>query len=89
MDYLPTIYSCGDAYYLGKVLDAVAAVCGTDGGLAGAAAVGALIGVIIITFQTIIHLKGIYQYPSLVGVLGNLCIEFWYNNGCCYTKCLQ
>ena len=31
MDYLPTIYSCGDAYYLGKVLDAVAAVCGTDG----------------------------------------------------------
>lgn len=66
MDYLPTIYSCGDAYYLGKVLDAVAAVCGTDGGLAGAAAVGALIGVIIITFQTIIHLKGINIHHLLV-----------------------
>lgn len=66
MDYLPTIYSCGDAYYLGKVLDAVAAVCGTDGGLAGAAAVGALIGVIIITFQTVIHLKGINIHHLLV-----------------------
>lgn len=66
MDYLPTIYSCGDAYYLGKVLDAVAAVCGTDGGLAGAAAVSALIGVIIITFQTIIHLKGINIHHLLV-----------------------
>ena len=59
MDYLPTIYACGDAYYLGKVLDAVAMICGTNGGLVGATAVGALIGVIIIAFQTVIRLNGI------------------------------
>lgn len=95
MDYLPTIYACGDAYYLGKVLDAVAMICGTNGGLVGATAVGALIGVIIIAFQTVIRLNGINIHHILVcwviyvisfGTTTDVAIQSVYSDGTVVQK---
>lgn len=95
MDYLPTIYACGDAYYLGKVLDAVAMICGTNGGLVGATAVGALIGVIIIAFQTVIRLNGINIHHMLVcwviyvisfGTTTDVAIQSVYSDGSVVQK---
>lgn len=95
MDYVPTIYACGDAYYLGKVLDAVAMICGTNGGLVGATAVGALIGVIIIAFQTVIRLNGINIHHMLVcwviyvisfGTTTDVAIQSVYSDGTVVQK---
>lgn len=95
MDYLPTIYACGDAFYLGKVLDAVAMICGTNGGLVGATAVGALIGVIIIAFQTVIRLNGINIHHMIVcwviyvisfGTTTDVAIQSVYSDGTVVQK---
>lgn len=52
-----TIYSLGDPWYLGKVMDAIAMISGSQSGFIGASEVAALIGVIIIGFQSILRLQ--------------------------------
>lgn len=52
-----TIYSLGDPWYLGKVMDAIAMISGSNSGFVGASEVAALIGVFIIGFQAILRLQ--------------------------------
>ena len=52
-----TIYSLGDPWYLGKVMDAIAMISGSKSGFVGASEVAALIGVFIIGFQAILKLQ--------------------------------
>ena len=51
-----TIYSLGDTWYLGKVMDAIAMVSGSDSSFVGASAIAAMVGVFMIMFQAL--LKG-------------------------------
>lgn len=51
-----TIYSVGDAWYLGKVMDAIAMISGSNEGFVGASMVAALIGVFVIGFQSILKI---------------------------------
>lgn len=52
-----TIYSLGDPWYLGKVMDAIAMISGSKSGFIGASEVAALIGVLIVGFQSILRLQ--------------------------------
>lgn len=52
-----TIYSIGDPWYLGKVMDALAMVSGSQSGFIGASKVAMLIGIVIIAFQAILKLQ--------------------------------
>lgn len=72
-----TIYSVGDVWYLGKVLDAIAMVTGADGGLKQASAVAALLGVIIICFQSVIRNQGInIQHMVVCYIIYMMCFGF-------------
>lgn len=52
-----TIYSLGDPWYLGKVMDAIAMISGSKSGFVGASEIAALIGVFIVGFQAILRLQ--------------------------------
>lgn len=66
-----TIYSIGDASFLSRVLNAVAAICGTQD-FVTACAIALLIGVIIICVQTVIRGQG---FPIQTAVI---CYLFWF-----------
>ena len=52
-----TIYSIGDPWYLGKVMDAIAMISGSQSGFIGASEIAALIGVLIVGFQSILRMQ--------------------------------
>ncbi|WP_202109239.1 conjugal transfer protein TraG N-terminal domain-containing protein [Succinivibrio dextrinosolvens] len=75
-----TIYSVGDVWYLGKVLDAIAMLTGADGGLRQASAIAALLGVIIICFQSVIKNQGInIQHMVVCYIIYMMCFGFTTN----------
>ncbi len=61
-----TIYSIGDPWYLGKVMDAIAMISGHNAGFVGASAVAAIIGVFIVMFSTIIKMQGLNIHHLLI-----------------------
>ncbi len=61
-----TIYSIGDPWYLGKVMDAIAMISGHNAGFVGASAVAALIGVFIVMFSTVIKMQGLNIHHLLI-----------------------
>ena len=83
-----TIYSVGDTWYLGKVLDAIAMISGSQSGFVGASEVAALIGVLIISFQAILRVQiNIHQllvcyivYMGCFGTTTDVAIESVYSD---------
>lgn len=61
-----TIYSIGDPWYLGKVMDAIAMISGHNAGFVGASAVAAIIGVFIVMFSTVIKMQGLNIHHLLI-----------------------
>ncbi len=65
------IYSVGDSYFLQQVLNAIAAICGTDD-FSTACSIALLVGVIIICIQTVIRGQGLNIQTAII------CYIMWF-----------